>query len=623
MSQKQKNNLIRLLVGAVLLSVLLWEPVLQGLNRAARLVLFLIPYFVVGWDVLWKALRNIKSGQFLDENFLMSIATVGAFASGEYPEGVAVMLFYQVGELFQSVAVGRSRKSIAALMDIRPDYANLERDGQLLKVDPEQVQVGDIIVIRPGERIPLDGTILDGASALDTSALTGESMPRDVSIRDEVVNGCINLTGALRVQVSRPFSDSTVAKILDLVENSSVKKARAEQFITKFARIYTPAVVFAAVSLVLLPPLLFGGSWTLWFHRALIFLVVSCPCALVISVPLSFFGGIGAASAQGILVKGGNYLEALSTTDIVVLDKTGTLTQGTFSVVSIHPRGMTEEELVNLAALAEQMSKHPIAQSILASCAEDPDPDRISSAEEFAGEGIRVTADGQDIWAGNPRLMDRAGIVYEEPAPHTGTVIHVAMERNYAGYLIISDQVRPEAADALEQLKELGVQQMVMLTGDTQSAAQAMADELKLSRFCAQLLPGGKVEQVERLLAEKRPRETLAFVGDGINDAPVLARADVGIAMGALGSDAAIEAADIVLMDDDLAKLPLAISIARKTLRIVRQNVVFALGVKFLVLLLAAVGMANMWMAVFADVGVSVLAILNACRMLRTSAQRL
>ena len=659
MTRKQKKMLRRILISAALMACLWillpetdwllpdwlsWLPLAPAAvsedGTVARYApgwltpaLYLIPYLVIGWDVLWRAVRNIKNGQVFDENFLMAVATVGAFGCGEYREGVAVMLFYQVGELFQSVAVDRSRKSISALMDIRPDYANIERDGQLVQVDPEEVAVGDVIVVKPGERVPLDGTVLEGSSTLDTAALTGESLPRDVGDGDEIVSGCVNLTGVLRIAVSKPFGESTVAKILDLVENSASKKAKAENFITKFARYYTPAVVFAALALAVLPPVckladdalslgllpaLAEGEWMMWVQRALVFLVVSCPCALVISIPLSFFGGIGGASKHGILVKGGNYLEALAQAGIVVFDKTGTLTQGTFSVTAVHPKDIDERELLELAALAERFSTHPISLSIQAACTPAPDPARVTDAREIAGHGIQAVVDGKTVLAGNQKLMDQFHIAFQDTCRHTGTIVHVAVDGAYAGHIVISDQVKPGARDALQALKASGIRKTVMLTGDSRAVGEAVARELGLDEVHAELLPGDKVDRVEALLREKAPKEQLVFVGDGINDAPVLSRADIGVAMGAMGSDAAIEAADVVLMDDDLSKLPVAVRIARKTLRIVHQNIVFALGVKFLVLALSAVGRANMWMAVFADVGVSVLAILNASRMLRT-----
>ena len=611
MTRKQKKALYRILAAGLLFVGLFFVPV-QGL---LRLALYLIPYALVGWDVLWDAVRNIKNGQVFDENFLMSVATIGAMVIGEYPEGVAVMLFYQIGELFQSVAVHRSRRSIAQLMDIRPDYANVEREGELCTVDPEEVAVGETIVIKPGERIPLDGKVLEGVSSLDTAALTGESLPRDVEPGETVVSGCVNLSGVLRVEVEKPFGQSTVARILDLVENSSEKKAKAEHFITKFARYYTPIVVFAALALAVIPSLL-DGQWGKWAPRALNFLVVSCPCALVISIPLSFFGGLGGASRQGILVKGSNYLEALAKTATVVFDKTGTLTRGEFSVTEIRPVKGSGEELLEWAALAEQFSTHPISRSILAAWGGTPDRERVQQVEELAGHGIRAMVDGQEVLAGNRKLMERENIPLPQEERAVGTHIHVAVNGEYAGYLVIADRPKEGAAQALRELKRAGVKQTVMLTGDNREVAAAVAGQLGIDQFRAQLLPEDKVTQVEDLLRDKGPGENLVFVGDGINDAPVLSRADIGVAMGALGSDAAIEAADIVLMDDDLRKLPVAVRIARKTLSIVHQNVVFALGVKFLVLVLSAMGYANMWAAVFADVGVSVIAILNASRML-------
>lgn len=616
MSKKQKKTLVRIILSAVLLVAAALIPV----DGIVKLVLFLIPYAVIGWDVLWKAIRNIAHGQVFDENFLMAIATVGAFALGEYPEGVAVMLFYQVGELFQSYAVGRSRQSIAALMDIRPDYANIEQDGKLVQVDPEDVAVGDTIVIKAGEKIPLDGVVLEGSSAVDTAALTGESLPRDVDPGDDVVSGCINQSGLLKVRVTKVFGESTVAKILDLVENSSSKKARAENFITRFARYYTPVVVIGAVLLAVLPPLLFGGDWSDWLQRALIFLVISCPCALVISVPLSFFGGIGGASKQGILVKGSNYLEALAKTETVVFDKTGTLTKGTFRVTAVHPDRISEGELLELAALAESYSEHPISRSLREAYQKPVDASRVTDVEEISGHGVRAKVDGHDVYAGNGKWMDRIGASWRN-CHRTGTVVHVAVDGEYAGHIVISDAVKPDAAAAIEALKREGVKKTVMLTGDVKAVGEAVAREIGIDEVHAELLPGDKVDQVERLLKNTSGKGKLAFVGDGINDAPVLSRADIGIAMGGLGSDAAIEAADIVLMDDKPSKLAVAVRISRKTLRIVRQNIVFALGIKLLFLALGAFGMANMWEAVFADVGVSVLAILNASRALRTSGQ--
>ena len=642
MTRKQKKTLWRILISALLLlaAALLpdqiypgeywvvdftgqWTPPADWLAAGytwydfgiVKPLAYLIPYLVIGWDVLWKALRNIKNGQVFDENFLMSLATVGAFACGEYGEAVAVMLFYQVGELFQSVAVHRS--SIAQLMDIRPDFANVEREDGLVQVDPEEVQVGELILVKPGERVPLDGTVEEGTSALDTAALTGESLPRDVGVGDEVVSGCVNLSGALRVRVKKPYGQSTVARILDLVENSSAKKARSEQFITRFARVYTPAVVVAAVVLAVLPPVLGFGTWNMWFTRALNFLVVSCPCALVISIPLSFFGGIGGASRRGILVKGGNYLETLARTQTVVFDKTGTLTQGKFSVTQILPQGMEEGELLEKAALAEGYSTHPISQAIRRQAGE-LDLSRLGEVEELAGMGVRAQVDGRAVLAGNRKLMAHFAIPLPQGEDPVGTVVHVAVDGVYAGCLVIADQVKPGAAEALEQLKKAGVSRTVMLTGDAPQVGEAVGRALGLDQVHAGLLPGDKVEWVERLLAEKAPGTALAFVGDGINDAPVLSRADVGVAMGAMGSDAAIEAADVVLMDDDLSKLPQAVAIARKTLRVVKENTIFAIGIKLAVLVLSAFGLVGLWWAVFADVGVSVLAILNASRMLRS-----
>ena len=615
MTKKQKKTLWRILTSAAFFAAALLGPWSGWL----RLAVFLVPYIVIGYDVLWKAVRNISHGQVFDENFLMSLATVGAFFIGEYAEAVAVMLFYQVGELFQSYAVGRSRRSIAALMDIRPDYANLERDGQLCQVDPEEVEVGQTIVIRSGERIPLDGVILTGSSSLDTAALTGESVPRDVAPGDAVISGCINGGGLLRVQVTRSYGQSTVARILDLVENASGKKARAEHFITRFARYYTPAVVFAAAALALVPPLLLGGGWSSWLRRALIFLVISCPCALVISVPLSFFGGIGGASRQGILVKGGNYLEALAKTKVLVFDKTGTLTQGTFQVTEVRPAsGVDGDHLLELAALAEGGSNHPIAQSLQAAWKGKDTRDRVTEFEEIPGMGVRAVVDGSTVWAGNSRLMEKAGASMEASAANQGgTVIHLAVGSDYQGSILISDSLKPDAVETIRLLKARGIR-TVMLTGDSLEAGQAAAQRLGMDEVHTRLLPEDKVHIVERLLAEKPSGSTLAFVGDGVNDAPVLSRADVGIAMGGLGSDAAIEAADVVLMDDQPHKIVDAMDISRRTLKIVRQNVIFALGVKALVLLMGAWGAANLWEAVFADVGVSVIAILNASRALHT-----
>ena len=614
MTKKQKRMLIRILASGVLFV----GAVLLPLSGWAELAVFLVPYAVIGWDVLWRAVRNIAHGQVFDENFLMALATIGALAIGEYPEAVFVMLFYQVGEWFQSYAVNRSRTSIAALMDIRPDYANIEVDGQLQQVDPEEVSVGDAIVIKAGERIPLDGVVLEGTSTLDTAALTGESLPRQVQPGDDVVSGCVNLSGLLKVQVTKAFEESTVSKILDLVENASSKKAKAEHFITRFARYYTPIVVLAAVALALLPPLFTQVSWLDSIQRALNFLVVSCPCALVISVPLSFFGGIGGASRAGILVKGGNYLEVLAKTEIVVFDKTGTLTQGVFNVTAIHPDHCDQSQLLELAALAEASSDHPISRSLLEAWGQLPDRSRVTQAEELSGRGVKAVVDGRVICAGNDKLMDEIGVTWH-PCHHVGTTVHVAADGVYLGHIVISDQVKPDAQQAITALKAAGVRKTVMLTGDAKPVGEAVAAQLGLDEVHTQLLPTDKVDRVEGLLKEVSPKGALAFVGDGINDAPVLSRADVGIAMGALGSDAAIEAADIVLMDDKPSKLAQAIAIARRTLAIVRQNIVFALGVKLLVLVLSALGLANLWEAVFADVGVSVIAILNAMRAMRTA----
>lgn len=601
-------------------AVLLVAAVLIPYEGPWRFVLFLPAYFVIGWDVLWKAARNIAHGQVFDENFLMALATVGAFCTGffgegQYPEAVFVMLFYQVGELFQGYAVGKSRKSIASLMDIRPDYANVERDGQLTQVDPEEVAVGDTITVKAGERVPLDGVVLEGSSLVNTSALTGESVPRQVQPGDDVISGCVNQSGLLRVRVTKPFGESTVQKILDLVENSSSKKAKAENFITKFARYYTPIVVFCALALALVPPL-FVGDWVGWVQKALIFLVVSCPCALVISVPLSFFGGIGGASRQGILVKGGNYLEVLANTEIVVFDKTGTLTKGVFNVTAIHPEEYSESGLLEMAALAESYSDHPISRSLKEAWGQELDASRVGEVEELSGRGVRAQVDGKTVCAGNDKLMEDIGVKWH-PCHHVGTTVHVAVEGKYIGHIVISDEVKPDAKEAIAALKAQGVKKTVMLTGDAKAVGESVAKDLGLDEAYTQLLPGDKVDRVEALLSEKSPKGKLAFVGDGINDAPVLSRADIGIAMGALGSDAAIEAADIVLMDDKPSKIAKAMEISQRTLRIVRQNIVFALAVKLLVLALTPFGIANMWEAVFADVGVMVIAILNASRALQ------
>ena len=613
MSKKQKRMLIRVIVSAVLFVVCMLLP----LTGWVRLLVFLAPYLIIGWDVLWRAVRNIAHGQVFDENFLMALATVGALAIGEYPEAVFVMLFYQVGELFQSYAVDQSRKSITALMDIRPDYANMEGpDGQLEQVDPEDVAVGDTIVIKAGERIPLDGVVLEGSSTVDTAALTGESLPRQVESGDDVISGCVNLSGLLKVRVTKAFEESTVAKILDLVENSASKKAKAENFITKFARYYTPIVVLAAVALAFLPPLFTSIQWVDSIQRALNFLVVSCPCALVISVPLSFFGGIGGASKDGILVKGGNYLEVLAKTEIVVFDKTGTLTRGVFNVTAIHPDHCDQGQLLELAALAECWSDHPISRSLKEAYGREIDAARVSNVEEVAGRGVKAVVDGHTICAGNDKLMEDIGVSWH-PCHRVGTTVHVASDGVYLGHIVISDEVKPDAKEAVAALKAAGVRKTVMLTGDAQAVGEDVASRLGLDEVHTQLLPADKVERVEKLLKEVSPKGALAFVGDGINDAPVLSRADIGIAMGGLGSDAAIEAADIVLMDDKPSKIAHAIRIARRTLSIVRQNIVFALAVKLLVLVLSAVGLVSMWAAVFADVGVSVIAILNAMRALK------
>lgn len=579
---------------------------------------YIVSYAVIGWDVLWRAVRNICHGQVFDENFLMTLATVGAFLTGEYREAVAVMLFYQVGELFQSYAVGKSRKSIASLMDIRPDSANVEREGQLVEVDPEEVAVGDAIVVKPGERIPIDGVVLEGESSIDTAALTGESCPRDVVPGDDVVSGCVNRTGLLRVRTTKAFGESTVARILEMVENSSAKKAKAENFITRFARWYTPSVVIAAALLAVLPPLTMGGNWQEWLHRALIFLVISCPCALVISVPLSFFGGIGGASRQGILVKGANYLEALANAEIVVFDKTGTLTQGVFNVTAIHPDTCSEAQLLEMAALAENYSDHPISRSIREAYGKEIDTRRVQDTREMSGRGVQATIDGKSVCVGNDKWMEEIGVQWH-PCHRIGTTVHVAIDGEYAGHLVISDEVKPDAYTAIEALRAQNVKKTVMLTGDARTVGEKTAEELGIDQVFAQLLPTDKVEHVEALMREKSKNGKLVFVGDGINDAPVLSRADIGIAMGAMGSDAAIEAADIVLMDDKPSKIATAIRISQRTLRIVHQNIVFALVVKGIVLLLGALGISGMWEAVFADVGVSVIAILNAMRALKTN----
>ena len=616
MTKKQKTNLIRILVSAVLVAAIWLSPLTGWLEG----VLYLIPYFIIGYDILLKAVKGIFRGQVFDENFLMAVATVGAMALGDWREGCAVMVFYQVGELFQSYAVGKSRRSISDLMDIRPDYANIEQDGALEKVDPDDVEVGTVIVVQPGERIPIDGVVTEGESAVNTSALTGESLPRQVKVGDEVLSGCVNLSGLLHIRTTKEFGDSTVAKILDLVENSSMKKAKAESFITKFARVYTPAVCGAALVLAVLPPLvrLVMGSapmWGDWVNRALTFLVISCPCALVISIPLSFFGGIGGASAKGILVKGSNYLEALAKTDCVVFDKTGTLTKGVFQVLEAQPEGMDGQTLLGWAARAECYSNHPISQSLKAAWGGEVDAEQVTDVEELGGYGLTAKVEGHAVAVGNRRLMEKLGLAPVQPQ-QAGTVVFVAVDGAYAGWILLGDVVKEHAQAAIRGLKAEGVAKTVMLTGDAEAAARQVADSLGVDEMHSQLLPADKVQWVERLLAERKDGRLLAFVGDGINDAPVLARADIGIAMGALGSDAAIEAADVVLMDDDPAKIALAMRISRRTLRIVYENIVFALAVKAVCLVLGAIGIANMWLAIGADVGVMVLAVLNATRAL-------
>lgn len=607
LTKKQKKMLRRIIAAAILTLVAALLP-LDGLWRALA---FTVPYLIAGYDVLWSAARNIAHGQVFDEKFLMAIATLGAFGIAEYPEAAGVMIFYQVGELFQSIAVGRSRRSIAALMDIRPESATVIRDGQELCIPPEEVAIGESLIVRPGEKIPLDGTVIEGRSSLDTAALTGESLPVDCAAGDRVISGSINLSGLITMRADSLYRDSTVARILELVENSAEKKARVENFITRFARVYTPCVVAGAVLLALLPPLLFGQPWSVWLERALIFLMVSCPCALVVSVPLSFFGGIGGASKQGILIKGASYMEILANVKTVVMDKTGTLTQGRFQVEAVHPERVDEETLLDIAAAAESYSNHPVAESILRANGRNIDKARLGEVTELAGMGLSAQIDGKLYYIGNGRLMDKVGANWHE-CQLSGTVIHVSQESEYMGHILINDAVKPEAAEAIKQLRALGVETTVMLTGDREEIARAVGEKLGIDKVCAGLLPGQKVEQVESLLGAGK----LAFVGDGINDAPVLTRADVGIAMGALGSDAAIESADIVLMDDKLSKLPLAMRIARRTMRIVRQNIVFALSVKALILLLGALGLADMWIAMFGDVGVMVLAVLNAMRVM-------
>ena len=606
MTNKQKKTLIRIVSAGVLTVIAALIP-LDGIWKGLA---FAVPYLVIGWDVLWSAVRNIAHGQVFDEKFLMAVATLGAFAIREYPEAAAVMLFYQIGEWFQSIAVGKSRKSIAALMDIRPEYAVVLREGKEQEVDPEEVEMGEIIVLKPGERIPLDGTVIEGAGSVDTSALTGESLPADKTVGDTVLSGSINLSGVLKVKTSSEYAESTVARILELVENSSEKKARIENFITRFARWYTPLVVISAVLLAVIPPLFLSGSWADWINRALIFLVVSCPCALVVSVPLSFFGGIGGASRDGILVKGANYLEMLSKADTVVFDKTGTLTQGSFAVDAVHPSEISAEELLDIAAAAESYSSHPIAESVVSAFAGDIDRSRIGEIKEIAGMGIEAQVDGKTFFLGNGKLMEKAGAVWHE-CHLPGTAIHISEDSSYMGHIIINDQIKPEVRESINKLKELGIKQTLMLTGDSEKVAKAVAEKIGVDSYRAELLPAQKVTAVEDLLGSGAH---VAFVGDGINDAPVLSRADVGIAMGALGSDAAIESADIVIMDDRISRLPLAIKIAHRTMRIVHENIILALGVKFAILILSAFGLTNMWWAVFGDVGVLIVAVLNAMR---------
>ena len=623
MTKKQKKMLSRILITAVMLAALYFLPV----TGWPRLALYLAAYLVIGYDILKKAGQGILNGRVFDENFLMAVATVGAFAlaiyekSGDYNEAIAVMLFYQIGELFQSYAVGKSRKNISALMDIRPDYANVERDGQLVQVDPDEVAVGTVIVVQPGEKVPIDGVVVEGSSTLNTSALTGESLPRDAREGDEIISGCINMTGLLKIRTTKAFGESTVSKILELVENSSSRKSRSEDFIAKFARVYTPAVCYSALALAVLPPVIrliggMDGQWEQWVYRALTFLVTSCPCALVVSIPLSFFAGIGGASKEGVLIKGSNYLETLSQVKTVVFDKTGTLTKGVFEVTAVHHSDMDESKLLEYAALAECASSHPISRSLQKAYGKAIDRSRVTDIQEISGHGVTACVDGHTVAAGNSKLMTQLNIPYHD-CHSVGTIIHMAVDGQYAGHIVISDVVKPHAREALAALHKAGVEKTVMLTGDAKKVAEAVAAELGVDEVHSELLPGDKVAQVEALLAQQKGRDKLAFVGDGINDAPVLSRADIGIAMGAMGSDAAIEAADIVLMDDDPAKISKAIKISRKCIGIVYQNIVFALAVKFACLVLVAVGLADMWAAIFADVGVMVLAVLNAIRALR------
>ena len=616
MNKKQKKMLIRIIIAAVLIVVFSLLPA----EGYLRFVLFMIPYLVIGYDILKKAFKGILNKQVFDENFLMAVATVGAIALGEYVEGAAVMLFYQIGELFQSYAVGKSRRNISELMDIRPDYANIEKDGTLEQVDPDEVEIGTIIVVQPGEKVPIDGVITEGTSTLNTSALTGESLPRDAKAGDEVISGCINMTGLLKIRTTKEFGESTVSKILELVENSSSRKSKSENFISKFAKYYTPAVCYGALALAFIPPivLLIMGKpamWGDWIYRALTFLVISCPCALVISIPLSFFAGIGGASNQGILVKGSNYLETLAQTKYVVFDKTGTMTQGVFEVSGIHHNEMPDEKLLEYAALAECSSSHPISKSLQKAYGKPIDRNRVTDIEEISGNGVIAKVDGISVAAGNTKLMNRLGIAYQD-CHHVGTVVHMAIDGKYAGHILISDIIKPHAKEAIAELKKAGISKTVMLTGDSKRVADQVAEELGIQEVYSELLPADKVSRVEELLNQKSEKDKLAFVGDGINDAPVLSRADIGIAMGALGSDAAIEAADIVLMDDDPLKISKAIKIARKCIRIVYENIYFAIGIKILCLILGALGIANMWAAIFADVGVMILAVLNAIRTL-------
>ena len=616
MNKKQKKMLIRIIIAAVLIVVFSVLPA----EGYLRFVLFMIPYLVIGYDILKKAFKGILNKQVFDENFLMAVATVGAILLGDYSEGVAVMLFYQIGELFQSYAVGKSRRNISELMDIRPDYANIEKDGTLEQVDPDEVEIGTIIVVQPGEKVPIDGVITEGTSTLNTSALTGESLPRDAKAGDEVISGCINMTGLLKIRTTKEFGESTVSKILELVENSSSRKSKSENFISKFAKYYTPAVCYGAIALALIPPsvLLIMGKpavWGDWIYRALTFLVISCPCALVISIPLSFFAGIGGASNQGILVKGSNYLETLAQTKYVVFDKTGTMTQGVFEVSGIHHNEMPDEKLLEYAALAECYSSHPISKSLQKAYGKPIDRNRVTDIEEISGNGVIAKVDGISVAAGNTKLMNRLGMAYQD-CHHVGTVVHMAIDGKYAGHILISDIIKPHAKEAIAELKKAGISKTVMLTGDSKRVADQVAEELGIQEVYSELLPADKVSRVEELLNQKSEKDKLAFVGDGINDAPVLSRADIGIAMGALGSDAAIEAADIVLMDDDPLKISKAIKIARKCIRIVYENIYFAIGIKILCLILGALGIANMWAAIFADVGVMILAVLNAIRTL-------